>query len=76
MDLTHHLYRLVLRGDLHLAPIPKDVQRVLDLGTGTGIWALDFAEYVKKVYVTPRLSSDVNVCFLASIHPRMLLGLI
>ncbi|RKL00727.1 hypothetical protein BFJ68_g12593 [Fusarium oxysporum] len=45
MDLGHHIYRLVLGGDLFLAPIGDKVKRVLDLGTGTGIWAMDFAEY-------------------------------
>lgn len=45
MDLGHHIYRLVLGGDLFLAPIGHKVKRVLDLGTGTGIWAMDFAEY-------------------------------
>ncbi|KAI5461787.1 S-adenosyl-L-methionine-dependent methyltransferase [Mariannaea sp. PMI_226] len=44
MDLLHHIYTLALKGELHLAPIPKDPQRVLDLGTGTGIWAMDFAD--------------------------------
>ncbi|GAB1194338.1 hypothetical protein APSETT444_003582 [Aspergillus pseudonomiae] len=44
MDLAHHIYRLLLGGALYLAPIKNDVQRVLDLGTGTGIWAIDFAE--------------------------------
>jgi len=27
---------------LALCPIPQDVGRVLDVGTGTGIWAIDF----------------------------------
>lgn len=44
MDLVHHIYRLLLGGRLHLAPIKPNPQRVLDLGTGTGIWAMDFAE--------------------------------
>ncbi|KAF4958164.1 hypothetical protein FSARC_11081 [Fusarium sarcochroum] len=44
MDLAHHLYSLLLEGKLHLAPINPTPQRVLDLGTGTGIWAIDFAE--------------------------------
>ncbi|KAL1845486.1 hypothetical protein Plec18167_001433 [Paecilomyces lecythidis] len=44
MDLVHHIYRLVLGGKLHLAPIPANPSRVLDLGTGTGIWAIDFAD--------------------------------
>ncbi|KAM0346948.1 hypothetical protein ACHAO7_011630, partial [Fusarium culmorum] len=44
MDLVHHIYSLILDEKLHLAPINKNPQRVLDLGTGTGIWAIDFAE--------------------------------
>lgn len=51
MDLAHHVYRLLLGGPLHLAPIKNDVQRVLDLGTGTGIWAIDFAEYVHGIVI-------------------------
>lgn len=43
LDLSHHIYRLLLDGELNLAPI-KDPKRVLDLGTGTGIWAIDFAD--------------------------------
>lgn len=42
--MGHHIYSLLLRGGLYLAPIGDNPQRVLDLGTGTGIWALDFAE--------------------------------
>lgn len=44
MDMVHHIYRLLLGGRLHLAPISENVQCVLDIGTGTGIWAMDFAE--------------------------------
>jgi ubiquinone/menaquinone biosynthesis C-methylase UbiE len=43
MDLLHHIYRLMLDGELQLAPVVNP-QRVLDLGTGTGIWAIQFAE--------------------------------
>jgi SAM-dependent methyltransferase len=44
LDLQHHLFLLTLRGALHLSPLRKDVQRALDIGTGTGIWAVDFAD--------------------------------
>ena len=44
LDMMHHIYLLLLQGRLHRAPL-EDPQRVLDIGTGTGIWAIDFAEY-------------------------------
>ncbi|RSL49825.1 hypothetical protein CEP54_012244 [Fusarium duplospermum] len=44
MDLAHHISRLLLGGELFRAPIAENPQRVLDLGTGTGIWAMDFAD--------------------------------
>ena len=44
LDLHHHIFRLILGGRLFRAPIDANPQRVLDFGTGTGIWALDFAD--------------------------------
>ncbi|KFY66156.1 hypothetical protein V496_02148 [Pseudogymnoascus sp. VKM F-4515 (FW-2607)] len=46
MDIFHKLFNVARRGALHSAPFVSnyDVHRVLDLGTGTGIWASDMAE--------------------------------
>jgi SAM-dependent methyltransferase len=44
LDLLHHIFLLILGGKLHDAPLPRPPQRVLDIGTGTGIWAIDFAD--------------------------------
>jgi hypothetical protein len=41
-DLQHHLFRLTMDEKLYLSPIKDDVQNVLDIGTGTGVWAIDF----------------------------------
>ncbi|KAF1833331.1 S-adenosyl-L-methionine-dependent methyltransferase [Decorospora gaudefroyi] len=44
LDLQHHAFRLTLDGKLYRAPIPQDVQNVLDVGCGTGIWSIEFAD--------------------------------
>lgn len=47
MDIYHKLFEVARRGALHQAPItvnPYDPPRILDLGCGTGIWAIDMAE--------------------------------
>ncbi|KAI9867344.1 MAG: hypothetical protein M1830_005828 [Pleopsidium flavum] len=43
-DMKHHSTKLLIGGRLQLAPIGEAPQRVLDVGTGTGIWAMDFAD--------------------------------
>ncbi|KAK3381992.1 S-adenosyl-L-methionine-dependent methyltransferase [Podospora didyma] len=43
LDLQHAIAKTLLKGNLALAPIEKP-RRVLDIGTGTGIWAIEFAE--------------------------------
>ncbi|KAJ5551398.1 hypothetical protein N7535_000652 [Penicillium sp. DV-2018c] len=43
LDLSHHIYLMLLQGELYSAPV-KDPKRVLDLGTGTGLWAIDYAD--------------------------------
>ncbi|KAI9798954.1 MAG: hypothetical protein M1833_004307 [Piccolia ochrophora] len=43
-DLQHHLFTLTLDNKLHLAPVKGKAQNVLDIGTGTGIWAIDYAD--------------------------------
>ncbi|TGZ80686.1 S-adenosyl-L-methionine-dependent methyltransferase [Ascodesmis nigricans] len=44
LDMYHHMMLELLGGKLSLAPFDKDPGFVLDCGTGTGIWALDYAD--------------------------------
>ncbi|EEP81564.1 predicted protein [Uncinocarpus reesii 1704] len=41
--MQHHLYTL-LYGGIYRAPISKDIKYALDVGCGTGIWAIEFAD--------------------------------
>jgi SAM-dependent methyltransferase len=62
LDLQHHIWRLLIRGALYTAPlkIPAPVPgveqqpgefRILDLGCGTGIWAIDMADEIPQAHV-------------------------
>ncbi|KAI3539719.1 methyltransferase domain-containing protein [Colletotrichum filicis] len=47
LDLVHNLYLLTFDNNLGTAPpnqLDSGVRRVLDVGTGTGIWAIEFGE--------------------------------
>jgi hypothetical protein len=45
LDVHHHIALLHLDGELYLAPIGEKPSRILDLGTGTDIWAIDMGKY-------------------------------
>jgi ubiquinone/menaquinone biosynthesis C-methylase UbiE len=50
LDIYHKIFEVARKGQLHNAPVnlnnPNDQARVLDVGCGTGIWAIDMAEFV------------------------------
>lgn len=56
MDLLHHIWRLMLGGRLLLSDI-HEPQRILDVGTGTGIWAIDIADEYPSAHV---LATDLS----------------
>ncbi|KAH7636147.1 S-adenosyl-L-methionine-dependent methyltransferase [Sordaria sp. MPI-SDFR-AT-0083] len=44
LDIFHHVMTICLDGRLYDAPLPKNPENAIDLGTGTGLWAIDFAD--------------------------------
>ncbi|EXM22833.1 hypothetical protein FOTG_09583 [Fusarium oxysporum f. sp. vasinfectum 25433] len=44
LDINHHVLILMYNDKLYKAPLKDDIQAVVDIGTGTGIWAMDFAD--------------------------------
>ncbi|RPA71232.1 S-adenosyl-L-methionine-dependent methyltransferase [Ascobolus immersus RN42] len=44
MDMLHHLFLMLTGERLFECPLTDNPQKVLDLGTGTGNWAIDFGD--------------------------------
>ena len=55
-DLQHNLFLLSQNNQLFLSPAGKDkpLNRVLDAGTGTGIWAVEFGTCLDPLAFAPR----------------------
>ncbi|KAI1499756.1 S-adenosyl-L-methionine-dependent methyltransferase [Biscogniauxia marginata] len=64
LDLQHQLFTISIGGKLHLCPLPENPGRVLDIATGTGIWAIEFA--IKNP------ESEVTGTDLSPIQPQYL----
>ncbi|KAK1983160.1 methyltransferase domain-containing protein [Colletotrichum cereale] len=73
LDLTHHLWALTRDAALCNSPKKDGARRVLDIGTGTGIWALDYADLhpeatvigvdlspIQPGFVSPNCSFEVD----------------
>ncbi|KAK7705068.1 hypothetical protein SLS57_010265 [Botryosphaeria dothidea] len=64
LDLYHHIVLLRCDGNLHLAPIGKSPQRILDIGAGTGIWAIEMAEMNPSAEIIGNDLSPVQPAFV------------
>ncbi|KAF5011799.1 hypothetical protein FDECE_2089 [Fusarium decemcellulare] len=65
-NYCHHMLTLVLDDELQLAPLGKNIQKVLDIGTGTGIWAIEIED------CTQEWTFDSNS--IDYVHMRYLVG--
>ncbi|CCC12777.1 unnamed protein product [Sordaria macrospora k-hell] len=73
LDIFHHFQTLLLDGKLYTAPIKDDIENALDVATGTGLWAVDFADEhpncnvigtdispIQPSWVPPNLHFDID----------------
>ncbi|KEZ46102.1 hypothetical protein SAPIO_CDS0952 [Scedosporium apiospermum] len=67
LDITHHYLLLLFDNKLFHAPIGDNPQRVLDLGTGTGLWAIDFADQFPSAQV---IGTDISPIQPAWVPPN------
>jgi hypothetical protein len=62
LDLLHHVFRLCLDGGVcHSQDKLQNPQKILDVGTGTGIWAIDSESSSFSSFVFSSLSSRVQL---------------
>ncbi|KAK0099254.1 hypothetical protein ONS96_008488 [Cadophora gregata f. sp. sojae] len=64
LDLQHHLFKLMMDQKLYLAPIKPNPQNVLDIGTGTGLWAIQFADENPSAQVIGTDLSPIQPTFI------------
>ena len=52
LDLQHHILKMCLDGDLTVTNIPTSSQNIIDVGTGTGIWAIEMGDKYDSAQIT------------------------
>ena len=57
LDLTYQMIKIAMDQKPFLAPIPDDVERIMDIGTGTGIWAIEIGDMYPKAQI---LGTDLS----------------
>ncbi|KAG6069900.1 hypothetical protein E4U16_007281 [Claviceps sp. LM84 group G4] len=58
--ICHHFLTILLDDQLFLAPLEKEkIHRVLDVGTGSGIWAIEFADQFPNASI---VGTDLSPC--------------
>ncbi|KAF9871019.1 methyltransferase domain-containing protein [Colletotrichum karsti] len=64
LDILNHMWMLVWDGKFCLCPKNKGAKRVLDIGTGTGVWAMDYADEHPEAQVIGADLSPIQPSFV------------
>jgi len=75
LDLMHQMIRICMDNKLFLAPIGEKLGRILDVGTGTGIWAIEIGdEYPSAEVLGTDLSPTQPTWYVLKIQAECLVG--
>lgn len=66
--VAHQAYLAVLGGQLTMTHLPQNTTRVLDIGTGTGDWAIAMAERFPNAEI---IATDIGVCQTTDVPPNI-----
>lgn len=66
LSIAHQTYLPLLDGQMTLAHIPQGAKRILDIGTGTGDWAMAVAERFPDAEI---IATDITTVFQPAIGP-------
>ncbi|KAK4695491.1 hypothetical protein P7C71_g2270, partial [Lecanoromycetidae sp. Uapishka_2] len=59
LDLSHQMFKITMRDKIYWAPIDKPA-RILDIGTGTGIWAIEMGDDFPDAEIIDRVPANVK----------------
>jgi ubiquinone/menaquinone biosynthesis C-methylase UbiE len=66
LDAQHYLVRFVFKGNYNVPLDPEANLKILDVATGTGVWALEMAHEFPRAQV---YGVDISAIFPATIKP-------
>ena len=58
LNIIHQIYLMLLDGKLTTVPLAKDEPRILDIGTGTGDWAVEMSRLFPKATI---IATDIGI---------------
>ncbi|KAK3505193.1 S-adenosyl-L-methionine-dependent methyltransferase [Neurospora crassa] len=69
LDIFYHAIDMMLEGKLHQAPLSQNIENAVDIGTGSGLWAIDFADQYTNCTVT---GTDISPVQPSWVPPNLL----
>lgn len=68
LAITHQAFLHILGEELTMARVSENVERILDIGTGTGDWAVAIGEKYPEAEI---IATDISVCQSTDVPPNV-----